>query len=82
MRRKCLRPIKVFVTTLGGYQTYLVENNDVFEAALPFVRRFHELGYTDKTTSIMQNTIGYLLVNKDTSDSVMISSCRLYWPNT
>lgn len=81
MRQTRPRPIKVFVTTKSGSRSYLVENTAIFEAALPFIRRFHDCGYFKKITSSTQNKIIYILKNIKTNDSVMISSYRLYWPN-
>lgn len=80
MHRKCYRPIKVFVTTPNGYQTYLVENNDVFEATENFVKRFRGIGYKEKTIKVTSKSMACFMVNKD-HDAVLISSFRLYWPN-
>lgn len=82
MRQTRPRPIKVFVTTKSGSRSYLVENTGVLEAVLPFIRRFRGCGYFKKITSNNENKIICIMKNIKTNDSVMISSYRLYWPNS
>ncbi len=78
MHRMRLRPIKVFVTTRSGTKSYLVEDNNIFEAALPFIRRFHGMGYSKTIKANTQNKLMTIMVSEKTTDAVMISSYRLY----
>ncbi len=78
MRRRGSRPIKVFVTTRTGFETFLVENNDIFDAAQPYIRRLHGSGYYKTITSANRNTAAFLLIHKKTDEPAMVTSCRLH----